>query len=824
MPVFYMDYELGIDSGGVSTNTPLGWWSVAYTGGTAPAPAADEVVSQGASQAKLTVVVAPTGGTWAGNNASGVMYFYGKTTAFAAGQVDFAGGGHMDIAADFNYNPWKTITSGATAARIAPGDTIRIAKSPAPSGKGFATWTNLSKTVTLTAQTVVAFTDGGGGLILATKAGHNFATGDIVTVSASTDYDGTYAITVASSSTFTFTAAYGADRTGTVTPAFCMTVDMCETAWTPNAVGDCTGAGTTRDGTDWKEGTYSAKFITDAAVQTNIMQAFYATGTLDLSKFQKLSFWIKNQAAIAVDSWEIKLCSDVAGATEVDNFSIPAIPYTTSWIPLTLARDGGGNLGAAIKSIAIWSHSTAPTASKYVFVDNFIACTTNGLNLQSLISKNQLEQSSTASVNASEGWYGIQSINGTTVLLDNTNNTLATAGRGYSTAGTSPETVATYKRETIKTAMVDSGGYSVQVLQESGTAGLLESYEGGYDTALNTQIGESFYDGLNGYGYGLAAITKSFNSVRYLSFYRYEQGLRFTTAPNTNNTFYLSNLCNNSNYALVAPFYNSSITILNVNNGVDGISMNICEGSTFNLRNFNNNLATTANISIGASSKNTFNCNNIMNNGNSAFNIASGNVNVINNAVTANNTTSVIAVTTAIVYLNNCTMSEATKVSGQTAFAGSKVFSTYQSPATTKDNWIYTDAGTINSQVAVRHTASGQAWMFSPGSTRLSNYPLTLSIARIACTGGKAITFKAWMKKDHATNVACWLRVPGGQDPGIPTDITVTKGSADTNWEELTLAAFTPTNACVIEILAEAWYVAGVSYAYVDDITVSEAT
>jgi hypothetical protein len=29
-------------------------------------------------------------------------------------------------------NAWKTITSGATAARIAPADVIRIAKSPAP--------------------------------------------------------------------------------------------------------------------------------------------------------------------------------------------------------------------------------------------------------------------------------------------------------------------------------------------------------------------------------------------------------------------------------------------------------------------------------------------------------------------------------------------------------------------------------------------------------------------------------------------------------------------------------------------------------------------
>ena len=46
-------------------------------------------------------------------------------------------------------HPWKTITLGATAARIAPGDIIRIAKSPAPVSIGNGTWTSLSKTVTL---------------------------------------------------------------------------------------------------------------------------------------------------------------------------------------------------------------------------------------------------------------------------------------------------------------------------------------------------------------------------------------------------------------------------------------------------------------------------------------------------------------------------------------------------------------------------------------------------------------------------------------------------------------------------------------------------
>src|SRR5512138_3120467 len=67
--------------------------------------------------------------------------------------MDYENGSDAGTGADW-ANAWKTITSGATAARIAPGDIIRIAKSPAPYSIGNATWNDLSKTVTLaTAQT-----------------------------------------------------------------------------------------------------------------------------------------------------------------------------------------------------------------------------------------------------------------------------------------------------------------------------------------------------------------------------------------------------------------------------------------------------------------------------------------------------------------------------------------------------------------------------------------------------------------------------------------------------------------------------------------------
>jgi len=114
---------------------------------------------------------------------------------------------------------WKTITAGATAARVAPGDVVRIAKSPVPTAVGNATWTSLNKTVTFTALTSCAFTDKGDGVVRVTKTAHGFSSNDVVTVSGSTSYDGNWVITVISSSVFDLVGStYSADRSGTVSP------------------------------------------------------------------------------------------------------------------------------------------------------------------------------------------------------------------------------------------------------------------------------------------------------------------------------------------------------------------------------------------------------------------------------------------------------------------------------------------------------------------------------------------------------------------------------------------------------------------------------
>jgi hypothetical protein len=170
-------------------------------------------------------------------------------------------------------------------------------------------------------------------------------------------------------------------------------------------------------------------------------------------------------------------------------------------------------------------------------------------------------------------------------------------------------------------------------------------------------------------------------------------------------------------------------------------------------------------------------------------------------------------------------MAEGTKVSAGTDYVDSRVYITdYASDPL--DNRIYTDNGNIISQVVTRHTASGYAWQLNPTNVKRNvNYPLTLSIAKIAVVANKAVTVKAWMKISNTTDILGCLKVRGGQLLGVASDVTVNASTADTDWHEVTLADFTPTEAGVIEVECWAWWVANTAdeSVYIDDMTITQA-
>src|SRR3990167_671626 len=525
MATYYMDPVNGNDSA-----DGLGWHKVSYGGGSGSEPAVGETLT-GATSGATAKVISVTG--WP---TSGTIYLYNKSGTFQMEETgNFSGGSSTILSSADSVSSWKTITSGATAARIAPADIIRIAKSSDPTSLGMtAAWTNLSKTVTLNS-------------------------------------------------------------------ALTATVELCETAWTASA------NVTAEASSICKEGTESASLAIASGFTTGLA-AYKTITTIDLSGYKQVSFWIRANAAIAASVLQLKLCSDTAGATPVDTINIPAVPGTNVWQVVTV--DLGAALGSAIQSVALYAASDPGTVT--VLIDDIIACkdsaNADSLTLSSLISKTSAAQGGT------EGWYGIQSIDGTTILLDNSPDTSASAGRGYS--GTT-ETVTTYKRETIKTTPA-SGGFAVQAIQDSGSSGNLIEFQGGYDITTNTQNGESFFDGQNGLGFGVGATSKSYFKLNYISTVRYNGGIYFSTVTDAEivNATTLSNCGNGGLYidgtstritvtSIIAAnncgnhniYIDSNVTLCNFtfigsasNSLAYGINLSRCKNNTFTtITKINNN-------------------------------------------------------------------------------------------------------------------------------------------------------------------------------------------------------------------------------------------
>ena len=138
MTIYYVDPVNGNDA-----NTGLGFWGLAYTGGSGSQPVAAATATGASSGATAKII--SVGGTW---GASGTLYLYGKSGAFTNGEtINFTGGGSCANAQgtpyDAVYASFKTIHK-----TFAAGDTVNVAKcaEPAQSGTGVFTQGSLSVT------------------------------------------------------------------------------------------------------------------------------------------------------------------------------------------------------------------------------------------------------------------------------------------------------------------------------------------------------------------------------------------------------------------------------------------------------------------------------------------------------------------------------------------------------------------------------------------------------------------------------------------------------------------------------------------------------
>lgn len=760
--------------------------------------------------------------------------------------VDYETGTDVDASAgngDSYATRRKTVTR-CVAAAIAPGDTIRVMGSPAPTSLGInGTWTNgpLPAVITITSSTnatpIVVTLTTGNYTALAPAVGDTVMIYGHVT---NTNANGTWEISAVNGST-TLTivnadgsnsVANGAGTGGSIRKATNRVVKLASALtaniavfgnqgaklnWTASTNVTCTVITSDfREGGECQQIAVGASFTTGKA-------AYFATGTLDLSAYQQISLRFKQTAGTigAAGACTVSLCSDTAGATPVNTFNLPNIGALNQWMPVTL--DNGAALGSSIQSIAL--NVVTDNGAQTFLIDNVIACkaasAADSLSLTSLIGKNT----------ANETWYPIQSINSVRVMLDAGGNWKpndALPSRGYS--GTT-ETITTYKRETIKTVPVALSTDNAQVLQDSGTVGNLITISGGWNrTNMSSQDGETWFDGQNNLGYGFYASTKNFYSLDLWHGVRYTASVNFYLGNNIAVGELHANGC--ASTGPLGGIYISQANMLTAtkfvtcNNHGNGVYIPSSSGIKITevISHNNGSVANASGIDYGTSAGGVVYAATCKNNYAYGVIFQAGSLNTVNNLTTSGNGTAGVRNgnpnnTAGTNYIRSASIAEAIPVSTKDYTCGRLWSEKHGGQA--GDDRLYVDGGLVLRQQAVRHTESGYAYSLAVSSaTRDVNYPLSLPIAQVACAANALVTVKAWMRRSD-TGLTMRLSCYGGQLDGIPNLVQSSMTAAADTWEELTIT-FTPTEAGVVEIMAEAY--GGTGYTgYVDDLTITQA-
>lgn len=771
--------------------------------------------------------------------------------------IDFEGGNDANAGTSFATR-WKTITNGATAARIAPGDEIRIMASPDPTSIGNATWTGASRP----SQKTITSTSNTSPIVITTSSAHGFSTGDYVSVSAATinTYaNGTWKVGATTSTTFEILQLDGSNTTanGAGTNGNATKINNClvrlgtpvtknilpvgglaqKGVWTPStnvtATQNTTGAA-------FKEGWSAPQIAVGAAFTTGKAAYYTLPATLDLSTYQQASFWVQvaTGALSTLNGAYIALCTDATGDVVAHQCPIPLVGATAVWLPVTV--DFGANLNSAIQSIALYINTD--NGAQTFNIDNLIACkassAADSLTLGSLISKSD--------GTGDEAWYAVQFIANEVIEIGNqvTLTPNSTNIRGYSGAS---ETVTTYKRETIKTNPVALNTSPVITTNEAGGMGNPISYLGGWNrTDMSTQTGWTWFDGQNGRGYGFLC-NASVNYTNYDRFglCRYYNGFYATLASfNVISAVYATS-CSNVGVNLGFSSVCSAGNIWS-NNNVTGVLINgigpavnaikiasNCAGNGVSISGvYSGNLGDiTASNCIGSALGNIGNCADVTvasltstdnlyavsQEGNALSNlwIAGGSSSGSTGGASCANSAGV-----ATIYFNNFTVNETTETSIASSTGSTAVYYNRLDDAD-GNNWQWQGAGTVNQQTAVVDSPATTSWRMSPTYIFASPIlPLKLKLGTVVCAANSLVTVTARMRR---TNTALTMRLicPGGQITGVASDAYTDMTAAANTWETVTIT-FTPTKAGGVDIYAYAF--GGTTHnGYVCNLTASQA-
>lgn len=624
----------------------------------------------------------------------------------------------------------------------------------------------------------------------------------------------------------------------TLTTAVTGTVSLCDTAFTAATNVTCA------TDTDRRQGTNSASFVIGAPFTTGLV-GYQAITSANFSAYTQLTFMIKVSADVPANTLKLALCSDTAGVTIVNSVTVAEIIKAGMWTPIAI--DTGATLGTAIQSVALYALTNPGTIT--IKLDNILVAkapaSADSVTLVSLIGKNT----------ATETWYGIESINGTTITLARDPQNGAPASmNGYS--GTT-ESVTTYKKETYKTALLASGsGANAATVNVSGI-----TLSGGWDTtAMSSQAGDTWYDGRNGGGEGLYIGGANGNSttVNGVAFIRYNDGVQIngstsvtlTTAAannNVNNGIFVTGVvtglnitpnftcangsigCNVAGSSVGAIIVNAITSLSNGSHGIQtattGIDLLNTTAAIVASRNTGNgfDLGTCNSISTLTARYNTQN----------GINYKSAVQLLITTYTSTSNTNSALqlnAIPNIKIENFTCT-GDAVDVNSQNGFfelvicnaaitSGVYAKNFWNGPGNRNthdwvrfhrvnssplDNRIYSQAGTMVTQTATMYTGAIKTWKMSPTATWLSSSnPMPLSVRKAAVWPSGAVTFTVSLYQT-SSNINAQIRIKGARVGGVPADVVTAASGTPGQWNNFSVSA-TPNEAGgVLECVVEAW-------------------
>lgn len=691
--------------------------------------------------------------------------------------LDFLNGNDTNDGTTF-ANRWKTITTGATAARIAPGDLIKMIQSPDPTSVGNVTWTKGSASLTL-AGALTANID-------LCDAAWTAAT-NVTSTTTSTRKQGTVACSLAIAGGFGTGKIAHKDLGSVIDFSAYQQVSFWfrTSSLTINGTGltlrlcsDTTGdapVNTITVPTVARINTYQCMTVdTAGALGSNINSISLAVTSDPVTPTILIDNILACKASSSADSLTLKSLMSKNLSTE-SWYCVKNINGTAVEIDMESNNLPGSSQGY---------HGTTETVTTYKREPIEVA------------TQQSVQDDGTAGnlIHFQGGW---DSTNGTTLV----GQTWLTASGDGGIANFN-----TNQSDFVKFSNIGAvrAGNGIVISAASNNCELDNCYvvsqgSAGFllGTSNNQVIGTIYANNNNGIGVSLSSCDQtSITEVTVAS-------SNASTGITLSGGAYKVGTVRSADY-----------------NSTRGIHFNQASASTFDLIVSCNNNGETG-VRFDSAYNNTIGyLQDCSTNGTSGVLLLGSSNNIFYRGNTSANVTQAVRIQSGgRNFLRRFTSTESTKVTLDASTASILYYMREGDSSTA--HTIYMEGGSVVSDTTTRHTASGISWRLKPTSTTTINNirPITLSLAKIAVDANATITVKAYFQRDNSA-ITGTLVCRGRQIAGVDNDVTASLTTTSA-WEQLSIS-FTPTEKGAVEIIGIA-YGGTTNSVYIDDLEVTSA-